>query len=216
MIRSAGLVVAALLLTAGVASAEADISSTQEAYQIYRWKTDAPKQVMIQAATSSLGAYASGWQTTTPIVMDAPPPVAARFKLVNPLANSPLAGLAALGGASTALQFRMATCDGAVWISSIQRDVEGSQHLRVTACLFPSATGYDLDLYMTDVHDQGGGFSQMLGRAIAGRLVGSPEVWKDRLQDAVVADLTRAAGSPVVYVEGQPDRSDPATAGAPR
>jgi hypothetical protein len=69
---------------------------------------------------------------------------------------------------------------------------------------------------MTDVHDQGGGLSQMLGRAIAGRLAGSPEVWKDWLQDAVVADLTRAAGSPVVYVEGQPDRSDPATAGAPR
>ena len=89
MIRSAGLVVAALLLTAGVASAEANISSPQEADQIYRWKTAAPQRVMIQAATSSLGAYASGWQTTTPIVMDAPPPVAERFKLVTPLANSP-------------------------------------------------------------------------------------------------------------------------------
>ena len=86
----------------------------------------------------------------------------------------------------------------------------------MTACLFPSATGYDLDLYMTDAHDQGGELGQMLDRAIAGRLVDSPEVWKDRLQDAVVADLTRAAGSPVVYVEGQPDRADPATAGAPR
>ena len=56
----------------------------------------------------------------------------------------------------------------------------------------------------------------MLGRAIAGRPVGSSEVWKDRLQDAVVADLTQAAGSPVIYVEGQPDRSDPATASPPR
>ena len=133
MIRAAGLAVAALVLTAGVAHAGADISSTQEELQIYRWKTDAPKRGMIQAATLSLGAYASGWQTSTPIVMDAPPLVAARFKLVNPLANSPLAGLAALGGASAALQFRVATCDGAVWISSIRRDVEGSQHLRVTA-----------------------------------------------------------------------------------
>ena len=69
---------------------------------------------------------------------------------------------------------------------------------------------------MTDVHDQGGGLSQMLGRAIAVRLVGSPEIGKDRLQDAVGVDLTWAAGWPVVYVEGQPDRSDPVTAGAPR
>ena len=110
----------------------------------------------------------------------------------------------------------MAACDGAIWISNIQRDVEGSQHLRVTACLFPSATGYDLDLYMTDVHNRGGGLSQMLGRAIAGRLVGSPEAWKNRLQDSVVADLTQAVGTPVIYVEGQPDRSDPATASAPK
>ncbi len=198
MIRAAGLVVAALFLSASAAHAGADISSTQEEYQIFRWKTDAPKRVMIQAATSSLARYASGWQTTTPIVMDAPP-VAERFKLINPLANSPLAGLAALGGAS-ALQFRVATCDGAVGISNIQRDVEGSQHLRMTACLFPSSSGYDLDLYMTDVHDQGGGLSQMLGRAIAGRLVGSPDEWKNRLQDSVVADLTQAAGTPVIYV----------------
>ena len=206
---------AALFLSASAAHAGADISSTQEEYQFFRWKPDAPKRVMIQAATSSLARYASGWQTTTPIVMDAPLPVAERFKLINPLASSPLAGLAALGGAS-ALQFRVATCDGAVWISNIQRDVEGSQHLRVTACLFPSSSGYDLDLYMTDVHDQGGGLSQMLGRAIAGRLVGSPDEWKNRLQDAVVADLTQAAGTPVIYVEGQPDRSIPATASAPR
>ncbi len=171
MIRAAGLVVAALFLSASAAHAGADISSTQEEYQFFRWTTDAPKRVMIQAATSSLARYASGWQTTIPIVMDAPPPVAERFKLINTLANPPLAGLAALGGAS-ALQFRVATCDVAIWISNIQRDVEGSQHLRVTACLFPSSSGYDLDLYMTDVHDQGGGLSQMLGRAIAGRMVG--------------------------------------------
>ncbi len=213
MIRVAGLLVAALFLSASAAHAGADISSTQEEYQIFRWKTDAPKRVMIQAATSSLARYASGWQTTIPIVIDGPP--GGRFELINPLANSPLAGLAALGGAS-ALQFRVATCDGAVWMSNIQRDVEGSQHLRVTACLFPSSSGYDLDLYTTDVHDQGGGLSQMLGRAIAGRQVGSPEAWKNRLQDGVVADLTQAAGAPVIYVEGQPDRSDPATASAPR
>ena len=206
---------AALFLSASAAHAGADISSTQEEYQFFRWTTDAPKRVMIQAATSSLARYASGWQTTTPIVIDAPSPVAERFKLINTLANSSLAGLATLGGAS-ALQFRVATCDGAIWISNIQRDGEGSQHLRVTACLFPSSSGYDLDLYMTDVHDQGGGLSQMLGRAIAGRMVGSPEAWKNRLQDAVAADLTQAAGTPVIYVEGQPDRSDPATASAPQ
>ena len=215
MIRAAGLLVATLFLSASAAHAGADIPGTQEKYQIVRWKTGAPKRVMIQAATSSLARYASGWQTTTPIVMDAPPPVAEQFKLINPLANSALAGQAALGGAS-ALQFRVATCEGAVWISNIPRDVEGSQHLRVTACLFPSSSGYDLDLYTTDIHDQGGGRSQMLGRAIAGRLVGSPDEWKNRLQDAVVADLTQAAGTPVIYVEGQPDRSDPATASAPR
>ncbi len=138
MIRVAGLLVATLFLSASAAHAGADISSTQEEYQVFRWKTDASKRVMIQAATSSLARYASGWQTTTPIVMDAPPPVAERFKLINPLANSPLAGLAALGGAS-ALQFRLATCEGAGWIST-----------------------------------------------------------------------------PVIYVEGQPDRSDPVTASAPR
>ncbi len=214
MIRVVGLVVAALFLSAGTAHASADISSTQEEYQIFRWKTDALKRVMIQAATSSLAHHASGWQTTIPIVIDEPSPEG-RFELINPLANSPLAGLAALGGAS-ALQFRVATCDGAVWMSNIQRDVEGSQHLRVTACLFPSSSGYDLDLYTTDVHDQGGGLSQMLGRAIAGRQVGSPKAWKNRLQDGVVADLTQAAGAPVIYVEGQPDRSDPATASARR
>ena len=216
MSRGAGLVVAALVLSAGAARARADLSSTAEGYQVYRWKTEAPNRARIQAAPASLGRYASGWQTTTPIVMDAPPSQAERFKLVDPLANSPLASLAALGGASGALQPRVATCEGAVWISNIQRDLDGPQHLRVTACLFPAATGYYLDLYMTDIHDQGGGLSQMLGRAIAGRLVGSPEVWEDRLQDAVVADLPQAAGSPVVYMEGQPDRSEPATAGAPR
>ena len=203
---------AALFLSASAAHAGADISSTQEEYQIFRWKTDAPKRVMIQAATSSLAHYASGWQTTTPIVMDAPPPLADRFKLISRLTNSALAGL---GGAS-ALQFRVATCDGAVWISNTQRDVEGSQYRRVTARLFPSSSGCDLGLYITDVHDQGGGLSQILGRAIAGRLVGSPDEWKNRLQDAVVADLTQAAGTRVIYVEGQPDRSNPATASAPR
>ena len=76
MIRAAGLVLAAQLLTVTAAHASADIYFSQEEYQIYRWKTDAPKRVMIQAATSSVSCYASGWQTTTPIVLDAPPPVA--------------------------------------------------------------------------------------------------------------------------------------------
>ena len=123
---------AALFLSVSAAHADADISSTQEEYQFFRWKPDAPKRVMIQAATSSLARYASGWQTTIPIVIDAPPPVAERFKLINPLVTSSLAGLVAMSGAS-APQFRMAACDGAIWISNIQRDVEGSQHLRVTA-----------------------------------------------------------------------------------
>ena len=204
------------LLGAGNAHAQADISSTSEQYQIYRWQTSAPKRAMISAATASLARYASGWQTMTPIVMDAPPPQAARFKLVNPLANSPLAGLAALGGAQAALSLRVATCDGAVWISNIQRDIRGEQHLKVTACLFPPASGYDLDLYLTDFHDQGGGISQMLGRAIAGKLTGSPEEWTNWMETSVVADLSQAAGSQAIYVEGQPDQSAAAPGSAPR
>lgn len=129
---------AAVALTAVSVATAAEAQNRQRSYQAYAvidFQTDAAKGPVIDAAERILQSYASDFQSNRPIAVQTPEQPS-RFTLSNPLAESRLGALAALGGVSTQ-QFMVADCEGAVWTANVQRAVSGSQQLRVQMCLFP-------------------------------------------------------------------------------
>lgn len=202
------LVVAALACIGGTVSIPAaaqQADRVQEMYHIFDIKTDARKAVMTKSLTDGLNPNISDSQTITPLVMGPPPAAPARFTLVDPLQDSRFGAFASMMGAVQAAQFKQVKCDGAIWISTAQRNIGGSQHLRLTLCLFPYAGGYNLDVYALDTKEKGGGIAAKLGRAIAGGVVGKPEEWTNKTIVDVLRRIRRDTGAVVTYVEGQPE-----------
>ena len=200
---------AALLAAAGIASA-AEAQNRQRSYQAYAIidiETEAAKGVIIDAAERVLEGYASDFQSNRPIAVQTPEQPG-RFVLSNPLAESRLAGLAALGGVSTQ-QFMVATCDGAVWTAHVTRRVSGSQELRTTLCLFPYARedrqGYHLNMFASDTAMSGGGVTERLGRALANRLVGTPQEFTENMLRGTVQAIEARTGASAILIEGEPE-----------
>ena len=199
----------ALALSGASASAQSR-SSAYQAYVIVDLNTTAPKRTLMDAAEKALSPYTTQLDTARPIGIRTPQEPG-RFELTNPLADPRLGSLgplAALAGAHSQ-SFMMATCEGAVWTANLQRQISGSQNLRATLCLFPykndTAEGYHLNVYMSDVHNQGGNISQRLGRAMVGRLIGTPEDFTKRMINDTVTALETAAATRAVLVESDPD-----------
>lgn len=199
---------AAIAITGFAASAEAQTRNrSYQAYAIIDFETEARKGAAIDAAERVLQRYASDFQSNRPIAVQTPEQPG-RFQLTNPLSDTRLAGLAALGGVSTA-QFQVATCDGAVWTANVNRNINGSQTLRVQMCLFPYARadreGYHLNLYASDTAHSGGGLSERFGRALANRVIGSPEEFTANMLRETVAAIESATDSSAILIEGEPE-----------
>lgn len=200
------LVAAGSAMAAGAVQAQSRAAS-YEAYAIIDLQTDAPKAVLIDAGERALAPYSTDLNTNRPIAVEVPERPA-RFKLVNPLQNSQLGALAALAGAS-GQSFTVATCDGAVWIANLNRQISGSQTMRATLCLFPYANddrqGYQLNLYVNDTAERGGGLTQRFGRALANRVVGTPQEFTERMLKDTVMAMESSSGAVAVLVEGEPE-----------
>ncbi|QYC12386.1 hypothetical protein [Brevundimonas nasdae] len=203
------LALAAVVGVGMASAAEAqNRSRSYQAYAVIDLQTDAPKARLIDAAERALSGYASDLNTSRPIAVQTPERPG-RFKLENPLGeNSRLGALAALGGVS-AQSFMIATCDGAVWVANLTRSISGSQQMRATLCLFPYANdqrqGYHLNLFVNDTAESGGGLSQRFGRAVAGRLVGTPQEFTERMLKDTVFAMEGASGASAVLIEGEPE-----------
>lgn len=202
MVRA--LVIAAVMGAASPAAAQS-VQQAAELYHIFDLKTDAPKRDVIAAANAGLGNNTNERNAVTPIVMGPPPATPGRFRIVDPLAESRLGGLAALMGAAQMAQFKQATCDGAVWVANATRKVHRSQLLRLTLCLFPYQGGYQLDVYGVDTQEKGGSISDRLGRALGQAVVGDGAGWTNKTVLDVVRSIRTRTNATVSYVEGQPE-----------
>jgi hypothetical protein len=183
-------------------------NATTEMAWVLDVQTSASKTQLAAATEAALRRYTSGLNVVTPLMMGPPPAEPGGLTIVDPLANSPLAGLAAFAGAS-AQGMRVAKCDGASFIAMGQRNISGAQSLRMTTCLFPYSSGqkqgYRLAMHVMDTHERGGNLSLMLGRAMANRVVGDPKTWTRRMVTDVIGSVEAAAAAPAVLIEGQPD-----------
>lgn len=198
-------ITAALALAAAPSGALAQQASrSTELYHIFDIRTSADKNTMIRALTDGLNFNVSDSQTITPLVRGEPPETPGTFELVDPLAEGRLGALGSLLGSAQAAQLKQVRCDGAVWISTAQRRLRGSQNLRMTLCLFPYVGGYHLDVYAIDTADKGGSLGRRLGRAIAGAIVGDPGDWTNKTIVDALRSLRTNAGGTITYVEGQP------------
>lgn len=173
-------------------------TKTVEYYRIFDIKTQADRYKMAEAASDGLGRNVNDAQENTPIPTSAELPAKpGRFSLSNPFAGSKLAALAAAGGAS----MKIATCDGAAWTATANREVSSST-LKLTACLFPYTEGYHLDFYATFTKKEGG--LLQLSRSAAYAMVGTPEEWTEKTFLDIVRQIKKETGADVSYLEGQP------------
>ena len=204
----------AVISVAAVSSVLATQAHAQQAdraieiYHIFDLKTDASRTEVTKAITDSLNNNVSDSDTIMPLVRGAPPETPGTFELVDPFENSRLGALGALVGASQRAQLKQVQCDGAVWIANTVRKIRGSQHLRMTMCLFPYTEGYHLDIYAVDTQEKGGGLAAKLGRAIAGAVVKDPRDWTNKTIVGTVRSVAKKTGATVTYVEGQPAFTD--------
>lgn len=208
-IKTFATAIAATCALASIAT-QADAQSRQRSYQAYAiidLQTEASKTALIDAAERVLAGYSTDLNTNRPIAVQTPAQPG-RFKLENPLADSRLGALAALGGVSTQ-SFMVATCDGAVWVANLSRSISGSQQLRATLCLFPykngDRQGYHLNLYASDTAQQGGSLTERFGRAVSNRVVGTPQEFTERMLKEAVVAMEMSSGASAVLIEGEPE-----------
>lgn len=176
-------------------------TKTVEYYRIFDIKTTAPKQSIIKAASDGLGRNVNNAQEATPIPKSATPPdTPGRFSIKNPFEGSSLAMLA--GGAGS-LGLQVATCDGAAWTAKALRNIEGSDRLNLTVCLFPYKDGYHLNMYAVFVKSEGG--LLQLGRDAASAMVGTPEEWTERTLNDVVTSINTKVKANIELLEAQPE-----------
>lgn len=205
MKRSLYIMTAAVSALAMAAPASArDSARVNEFYHIFDIQTSATKSQVIKATLDGMVNNIADSETITPIVLDQPPEQPRRFTLSNPFENSPMAGMMAMVPAAQLAQFKVAKCDGAIWIANANRKVHGSQNLRLTLCLFPYSKGYQMDVYGIDSTARGGALSDMIGRAIGNAIVGDPSKWTNKTVVDIIRSIRTRATARITYVEGQP------------
>jgi hypothetical protein len=199
-----GLVTALITLAGCETTNNAFARKTQsvEYYRIFDIQTNANRQAVAKAASNGLGRNVNNASEALPIPTSAElPEKPGRFKLINPLAGSPLAAMAARGGG--AIDFKMATCEGASWSARARRSVAGSNDLNITLCLFQYKGGYHLDMYGMFTKEEGG--LMQLSRNMAATMVGTPEEWTEKTFLDVVRSIKSVTGAEITLLEAQPE-----------
>ena len=113
-----------------------------------------------------------------------------------------MAAFAAMGGS---IGLKIATCEGAVWTATANRNIAGSSDLKLTACLWQYQGGYHLDTYATFEKAQGG--LMQISRSMADAMVGTPEEWTEKTFLDIVRSISKVTGAEVSYLEGHPKLS---------
>lgn len=172
-----------------------------EYYRIFDIKTQEKRKVIAEAASDGLGRNASDAQESTPIPSGPVPEEPGRFKLFTPFANTNFGALMAAGGGGNV---RMATCDDAVWTAQAVRNIENSNTLNVTLCLFQYKEGYHLDMYARFSKSTGG--LMQISRSLAAAAVGTPEEWTERTMLDVVRSIHKnVPAAEITLLEAEPE-----------
>jgi hypothetical protein len=174
-----------------------------EYYRIFDIQTSAGKQAVAKAASIGLSRNVNNATEANPIPTGADlPEKSGRFKLINPLAGTPMAAMVALSGGG-AIDFKVAVCEGAAWSAKARRSIAGSNRLDITLCLFQYAKGYHLDMYGMFVKEEGG--LMQISRNMAAAMVGTPEEWTEKTFLDVVRSIKAVTGADVTLLEAQPE-----------
>lgn len=197
---------AALAITVGALSGCGSVNNvlaektkTVEYYRIFDIATNTDRATVISAASDGLGKNINSAKEVTPIPsFSEAPEKPGRFQLVNPFEGSKMAALAAASGAL----IKMAACEGAVWTAQATREVQGSDSLKLTACLWEYKDGYHLDTYATFQKKTGG--LMQISRSMADAMVGTPEEWTEKTFLDIVRQIRSETGAKITYLEGYP------------
>lgn len=182
-------------------NALANKTKSHEYYRIFDIKTTASKNEIATAASNGLGKNVGNANEARPIpTSSAIPSTPGRFQVTEPFKGTALAAFASQGGS---LGLKMATCEGASWTANATKNVDGSFNLNLTACLFPYAEGYHLDLYGHFIKQEGG--IMQLSRSMANVMVGTPEEWVEKTFLDVIREINNKTNSTVTFLEGYPE-----------
>lgn len=175
-----------------------------EYYRIFDIKTNADRNVVAEAASNGLGRNVSSANESIPIPnFSEPPEKPGRFKLDNPFSDdSKLSALATMGGS---INVTFATCEGAVWTATANKNFGAGSNLKLIACLWQYKDGYHLDTY-ANFHKSEGGLMQ-ISRSMASAMVGTPEEWTEKTFLDIVRSIRKVSGAEVHFVEGYPKLS---------
>ena len=83
--------------------------------------------------------------------------------------------------------------------------MSGSNHLKLTACLFQYKEGYHLDLYAVFTKKEGG--LLQISRDMANAMVGTPEEWTEKTFLDIVRSIRTSTGADITLLEAQPELS---------
>jgi hypothetical protein len=209
---SAAVVLATLSGCATVNNATVEKQKSIELYRVFDIKTDANRYVVSEAASNGLGANVSSANEQNPIVMGDTPEKPGRFTPVN--------GAKSLGGNAGAMMnfalsmnssmsnmLKTASCEGAVWTATAQKNATNAFNMSFNLCLWEYKDGYALDVYANYTKKEGGGFLGVdgLARNAAYAISGTPEEWAEKTVLDVVRKIKKEANGEIKLVEGYPE-----------
>lgn len=179
-----------------------------ELYRVFDIKTTADRYIMTEAASDGLGANVSSANEQNPIVMGDTPEKPGRFKPVNAATamGGNAGGMMGLMVSSIGNRLKTASCDGAVWTATAQKNVDYAFNMSFNLCLWKYQEGYALDVYANYTKLEGGGFLGVdgLARKAAYAISGTPEEWAEKTVLDVVRKIKEEAGGEVKFIEGYP------------
>ncbi|MCL1824696.1 MAG: hypothetical protein FWG26_01930 [Betaproteobacteria bacterium] len=208
--RNYFLVAAVVLAVTGCGATNnylAKKTKTVEYYRIFDIKTTVDRKAVSKAASEGLGRNVNNAQETTPIPSSGElPEKAGRFRLEEPFRGT---RLAALAGGAAGVGMRVAKCEEASWTAQAVRDTRGRSGggsvLRLTACLFPYADGYHLDLYAVLSKEEGGLFQ--ISQSLVDATIGTQEQWTEKTFLDIVRSIRNKTGAEISLLEAEPELS---------
>lgn len=195
------LAVSAVLAGCGsISNSLADKTTQIEYFRVYDIKTSASATTLGRAASDGIGKDINDMQSVYPIDTSGEIPIKPKhMELKNPFSNSSFAALVSNAGN---IGFKIATCEGAAWTSTSQRDFNGSFGHSLTLCLFPYQGGYQLDMYGV-LTEKSGIFNP--DRYVSDALLGSPRKFMEKaFYDTLASIHHTEPNADITFVRGEP------------